>query len=185
MKNPKSFLKWATSWENLFLPYANNKGADQPAHPCSLISAFVIRSLDSRIPLVSVSKISSLLLVCISEQAGLRLTRSEIPKTGFLVTWLKWTVPGVQDEENYKFITELTTMPKKIPVRLLIHTICPHEEAFDPWLQYECKEKHQSSQMSRLSLVFSLGMCPFLGFTYWWTWFIIWRRVGEYNNIMH
>ena len=23
-------LKWATTWENLFMPYANNKGADQP-----------------------------------------------------------------------------------------------------------------------------------------------------------
>ena len=34
----------ATSWENLFMPYANNKGADQPAHPRSLISAFVISS---------------------------------------------------------------------------------------------------------------------------------------------
>ena len=22
----------ATSWENLFMPYVNNKGADQPAH---------------------------------------------------------------------------------------------------------------------------------------------------------
>ena len=29
------------------MPYANNKGADQPAHPCSLISTFVIRSLDN------------------------------------------------------------------------------------------------------------------------------------------
>ena len=27
--------------------YANNKGADQPANPCSLISAFVVRCLDS------------------------------------------------------------------------------------------------------------------------------------------
>ena len=27
--------------------YANNKGADQSAHPRSLISAFVVRSLDS------------------------------------------------------------------------------------------------------------------------------------------
>ena len=53
---------WATSWENLFLPYANNKGADQPAHPRSLISAFVIRCLDSIIPLVSIPKISSLWL---------------------------------------------------------------------------------------------------------------------------
>ena len=51
---------WATSWENLFMPYANNKDADQPAQPRSLISAFVIRCLDSMIPLVSISKISSL-----------------------------------------------------------------------------------------------------------------------------
>ena len=29
------------------MPYANNKGADQPAHPRSLISAFVVRCLDS------------------------------------------------------------------------------------------------------------------------------------------
>ena len=29
------------------ISYANNKGADQPAHPCSLISAFVVRCLDS------------------------------------------------------------------------------------------------------------------------------------------
>ena len=29
--------------------YANNKGADQPAHPCSLISTFVVRCLDSMI----------------------------------------------------------------------------------------------------------------------------------------
>ena len=33
---------WATSWENLFMPYANNKGADQFAHPRSLISTFVV-----------------------------------------------------------------------------------------------------------------------------------------------
>ena len=41
-------------------PYANNKGADQPAHPRSLISAFVIRCLDSIIPLNSIFKLSSL-----------------------------------------------------------------------------------------------------------------------------
>ena len=31
------------------MPYANNNGADQPAHPCSLISTFVVRCLDSMI----------------------------------------------------------------------------------------------------------------------------------------
>ena len=51
---------WATSWENLTLPYANNKGADQPAHLCSLISAFVIHCLDSIISVISICKISSL-----------------------------------------------------------------------------------------------------------------------------
>ena len=42
------------------LPYANIKDADQPVHPCSLMSVFVIRCLDSIIPLVSISEISSL-----------------------------------------------------------------------------------------------------------------------------
>ena len=46
--------------KNLFLPYANDKGADQPAHPRNLISTFVVRCLDRIIPLVSISKISSL-----------------------------------------------------------------------------------------------------------------------------
>ena len=38
---------------NLFLPYANNKGADQRAHPRNLISTFVVRSLDSIILVVA------------------------------------------------------------------------------------------------------------------------------------
>ena len=38
------------------LAYATHKGTDQPAHPCSLISAFVVCCLDSIIPLVSISK---------------------------------------------------------------------------------------------------------------------------------
>ena len=40
------------------MPYANNKGADQPANPRSLISAFVVHSLDRIISLVSRSEIS-------------------------------------------------------------------------------------------------------------------------------
>ena len=70
------------------LPYANNKGADQPAHPRSLISAFVVRFLDSVIPLVSISKISRHKLASSAEQAGLSLTWSQPPKTDFLVTRL-------------------------------------------------------------------------------------------------
>ena len=44
----------------VFAIYANNIGVDQPApHPRSLISTFVVRCLDSEIPLVSISQISS------------------------------------------------------------------------------------------------------------------------------
>ena len=52
------------------MPYANNKGADQPAHARSLINTFVVRCLDSIIPLVSISEISSLYLVSVAAQAG-------------------------------------------------------------------------------------------------------------------
>ena len=45
------------------MPYAINKGADQPAHPRSLISTFVVCCLDSRIPILANLKISKLKLV--------------------------------------------------------------------------------------------------------------------------
>ena len=46
---------WASTQENLF---ANNTGADQPAHPRSLISAFVIHFLKSIISKLATSEIS-------------------------------------------------------------------------------------------------------------------------------
>ena len=82
------------------MPYANNKGADQPAHARSLIGAdqpaharsligtFVVRCLDYIIPLFAMSKISKISLASAAEQARLSLTWSETPKTGFHVTWL-------------------------------------------------------------------------------------------------
>ena len=65
------------------MSYANNKGADQPAHPHSLISAFIVRCLDSVISEVSVTKISSLMLVFAAEQVSLSLTWSETPEDAF------------------------------------------------------------------------------------------------------
>ena len=55
------------------MPYAGNKGADQHAHPQSLISAFVVGCLESIIPTIAKFKISRLLLVSVLEQAGLGL----------------------------------------------------------------------------------------------------------------
>ena len=65
------------------MSYANNKGADQPAHSRSLFSAFVVRCLDSVMSLVSVAKISSLMLASVAEQASLSLTWSETPEDTF------------------------------------------------------------------------------------------------------
>ena len=76
------------------MSYGNNKGADQPAHPRRLISTFVVRCLDSVIPLVFISEFSSLYLDSVAAQAGLSLTWSQTLKTGFLVTRLKsfWNI---------------------------------------------------------------------------------------------
>ena len=65
------------------MSYANNKGADQPAHPRNLISTFVVRCLDSVMSLVSVTKISSPLLASVAEQTSLSLTWSETPEDMF------------------------------------------------------------------------------------------------------
>ena len=65
------------------MSYANNKGTDQPAHLRSLISAFVVCCPDSVKSLVSVTKISSLMLASVAEQASLSLTWSETPEDTF------------------------------------------------------------------------------------------------------
>ena len=56
------------------MSYVNNKGADKPAQP---------RSLDSVMSLLSVTKISSLMLASVAEQASLSLTWSETPEDTF------------------------------------------------------------------------------------------------------
>ena len=65
------------------MQYVNNKGADQPAHPRSLISAFVVRCLDSIIPLLAIAEISRLKLSSVAEQAGSSLTWSKTKNIGF------------------------------------------------------------------------------------------------------
>ena len=69
---------WATVEENLSSGFAINKGADQPAHPHSLISAFIISLLESII-----SKVASSFSV--AERTGLSLALSGTPNTCFVV----------------------------------------------------------------------------------------------------
>ena len=65
------------------MSYANNQGADQPAHPRSLISAFVVRCLASIISIDSIAEISRLMLASVAGQAGLSLNWSETPEDTF------------------------------------------------------------------------------------------------------
>ena len=66
----------------------NNTGADQPAHPRRLISAFVIRLTSSLISRLATSEISIFWFVSVAEETGLKLALSDTPKTGFLATRL-------------------------------------------------------------------------------------------------
>ena len=78
--------------------FASNKGADQPAHARRLISAFVIRLLESMISLFASSEISIFYLVSVAKETGLSLALSETPKTGFL-----WTRPKCLFVSCYSF----------------------------------------------------------------------------------
>ena len=62
---------------------ANNKVADQLAHPRSLISAFAIHLLNSIILKLAQIEISLFCPVSVAEKAGFGMILSETLKTGF------------------------------------------------------------------------------------------------------
>ena len=75
-QHDKTCLRWV----------GNNKGSDQPTHPRSLFSAFVIHLLGSIISKLSTSEISIFQLVSATEETGLSLAFSETLKTGFVAS---------------------------------------------------------------------------------------------------
>ena len=68
--------------------FANNKGADQLAHPRSLISAFAIHKLNRIVFKLAQSEISLFYLVSVAEKAGFGMIFSETLKTGFVASIL-------------------------------------------------------------------------------------------------
>ena len=64
----------------------NKKGTGKPGHPRSLMSAFVVRLLESIISKPATREISIFYLVhaSVAEETGLNLTLSETLKTGLL-----------------------------------------------------------------------------------------------------
>ena len=92
--------------------YSSNKDADKPAHPHSLISAFVIRFLESTISKLASSEISIFQLVPVAEQAGLNLTLSEIPKTGFVASRPIYCLKN----KHYRLFTFILTILKTFAI---------------------------------------------------------------------
>ena len=71
---------------NCLWGFTNKTGADHPAHPRSLVSAFVIRFYESTIYRLATDEISIFWLVSVAEEYVLKLPLSETPKKGFLAT---------------------------------------------------------------------------------------------------
>ena len=66
---------------------ANNKGAEQPAHPRSLISAFLFAYWKEKyMYLYFEIFLLAKFLFSVVEESGLSLTLSETPKTGFIAS---------------------------------------------------------------------------------------------------
>ena len=66
--------------------FANNTGADRPAHPRSLISIFVIHFLEIIICKRATGGISIFYIIFVAEGTSLKLSLAETPETGFLAT---------------------------------------------------------------------------------------------------
>ena len=79
-------LIFGPRWEKTCLRrFANNTGADQPAHPPSQISALVIWFFERIISKLATSEISNFLIVSVAWKTGLSLAFSKNPRRGHLV----------------------------------------------------------------------------------------------------
>ena len=75
-----------------FFCICENKDADQLRSNCAADHRFCFRYIDTTIPLLSKSEISSLLPSSVAVQPGLYRTLSKTSKTGFLTTRLKYSM---------------------------------------------------------------------------------------------
>ena len=64
--------------------FTNNTGADQPAPPGRLISAFVTCFMESITSKLATGEISIFYLISVAKETGLNIVLSETPKTGFV-----------------------------------------------------------------------------------------------------
>ena len=66
----QSVVKWGSALENLSSGFENIKGADQPAHPRSLLSAYVISFSKNIISKLATDKIIIFKLVSVAKETA-------------------------------------------------------------------------------------------------------------------
>ena len=163
--------KWATSWENLFMPYANNKGIYQPAHPRSLISTFVARCWDSIIPLVSISEISSLYLASVAAQTGLRQHWSQTPFSHDMAHMFLWrsVIEPPHDKTNKWLCAQQRQISLDIHPDWSESSLCALWVAKDPsFLHADSEDTDQTGRMPRLIWILAGRICHFVGLVMRW-----------------
>ena len=144
------------------------------------------RCLDSIIPLVSISEISSLYLASMSAQADLSLPWSQTPNTDFLVTRLKvyicgfryWAVCSkvtwVYYELRHDKTNKMAVCPAKTQISLGIRRVWT-EFSLSAWRKLwslathwaRSEDSDQTGRMPRLIWVFA-GHTHFVGFVMSW-----------------
>ena len=70
--------------ENLSLGFMNSKGADQPVHPRSPISAYAIHLIENIESKLATSELAIFQVISVAPQFGLRMAWLENLKTDFL-----------------------------------------------------------------------------------------------------
>ena len=168
------YITWATSWENLFEPYANNKGADQPAHSRSLISTFVVHYLDS----IIIENFKTLASLCSwadrfeTYLVGNPKDRFSHDVAASLRTLLDSKSTAVfKVSQSLGFYCDLSRLVRKPTKSLCIRpvwsesSLCAQWTAKDPsFLHADSEDSDQTERMPRLIWVFAGRTCHFVGF---------------------
>ena len=100
-------------WKYILHHMWTTKVTNQPAHPHSLISTFVVHCLDSKIRILALPKVSRFWLVSVAEQASLNFTWSKISEDTFSIFAWCGSIEG--QSQNFREVFE----------DLSFHRICP------------------------------------------------------------
>ena len=151
----------AISWENLLIPYVNNKDPYQPVHPRSLIGAFVFHCLDSIMSILAKSKFSWLFSVaeqdvgsdCISSWSLLIFLlwyfRACSPQRQ-IISWRGYMSPSMTKPTKWHL------QPLKTQISLGIHPVLS-----DSWLCAHWVAKDQRFLHVDSCPVWSVSLCAF------------------------